>query len=204
MHMLEAFNALHSCTGEARWETLAQELARLGETYFIDRRTGALLEYFDKNLAPLHAIDGKRVEPGHCFEWAWLFEHVATKEAHWGTLSDRLTSFARRFGIDASRGVAINEVLTDGSMHNASARLWPQAERLKAALARLRRTGDPAESEEAVRAYQGLTLYLATPTSGTWHDKLQHNGAWIDEPSPASSLYHITCALSELFATARN
>ena len=204
MHMLEAFNALHNCTGEARWEPLAKELARLGETCFMDRQSGALLEYFEKDLSPLHGLEGKRVEPGHCFEWSWLFEQLAAQDPRWGMLSDRLTSFARRFGIDALRGVAINEVLTDGTPHNPNARLWPQAERLKAALARLRRTSDPAEAEEAVHAYHGLKRYLATPTQGTWHDKLQSDGAWIDEPSPGSSLYHITCALSELFAAANS
>lgn len=204
MHMLEAFNALHSCTGDARWETLSMEMARLGEAFFMDHQSGALLEYFSKDLTPLHGLDGKRVEPGHCFEWAWLFEQLTTQDPRWGVLSDQLASFARRFGIDTSRGVAINEVLTDGATQNANARLWPQAERLKAALARLRRTSDTSEAEEAVHAYQGLRLYLTTPIPGAWHDKLQSDGTWIDEPSPGSSFYHITCALSELFATIRN
>jgi len=203
MHMLEAFDALHACSGETRWRILADELATLGRKHFVDQQSGALLEYYDDALHPLPGLEGKRVEPGHCFEWAWLFERLAMHDPQWITFSDQLTSFARRFGIDASRGVAINEVLTDGTTHNLTARLWPQTERLKATLARLRRTGEPTEAGEAARAYQGLKLYLATPAPGTWHDKLQQDGAWVDEPSPASSLYHITCALTELIATAR-
>ena len=202
MHMLEAFIALDACSGETRWKVLAEELATLGRTYFVDRQSGALLEYFDHTLRPLPGLEGQRVEPGHCFEWAWLFERLAMQDPQWVTISDQLTSFARRFGIDASRGVAINEVLINGTAHDTTARLWPQAERMKAALARLRRTGDPAEAEEAAKAYQGLKLYFATRAQGAWHDKLQQDGTWVNEPSPASSLYHITCALSELIATA--
>ena len=204
MHMLEAFNALHACSGEARWKTLAEEMAGLSRKHFIDRVSGALLEYFTDDLLTLPGVDGRLVEPGHCFEWTWLFERLAEENPEWVDLSDRLTDFARRFGIDASRGVAINEVQTDGAMHDPTARLWPQTERLKAALARRRRTNSPEESDEAARAYSGLKLYLATPTPGTWRDKLQSNGAWVDEPSPASSFYHITCALSELISTEKS
>lgn len=204
MHMLEAFSALHVCSGETRWKTLAEEMAALSKKHFIDRASGALLEYFTDDLLALPGLDGRLVEPGHCFEWAWLFERLAEENPEWVDISDRLTGFARRFGIDASRGVAVNEILTDGATHNPTARLWPQTERLKAALARRRRTNSPEEFEEAARAYDGLKLYLATPTPGTWRDKLQSNGAWVDEPSPASSFYHITCALSELISTAKS
>jgi hypothetical protein len=92
-------------------------------------------------------------------------------------LSDRLVGFARANGIDAVRCVAINEVLTDGTIHNDSARLWPQTERLKAALTRLRRTGDPAERDEAVNAYGALSFYWATPVKG--------DGTRVEEPAPA-------------------
>ena len=104
-----------------------------------------------------------------------------------------MVGFARAHGIDAVRCVAINEVLTDGTIHNDSARLWPQTERLKAALTRLRRTGDPAERDEAVNAYGALKFYWATPVKG--------DGTWVEEPAPGSSLYHITCALAELIDT---
>ena len=113
-----------------------------------------------------------------------------------------MARFARRHGLDHGRGVAINEVMIDGSIRNPAARLWPQTERLKAALARLRRTGEDEERAEVAAAYAGLVKYLETPARGAWRDKLLADGSWIEEPAPGSSMYHITCALAELIDTA--
>jgi mannose/cellobiose epimerase-like protein (N-acyl-D-glucosamine 2-epimerase family) len=33
---------------------------------------------------------------------------------------------------------------------------------------------------------------------GLWHDKMRADGTLVDEPSPASSLYHIVCAINVL------
>jgi mannose-6-phosphate isomerase len=79
--------------------------------------------------------------------------------------------------------------------------IWPQTERLKAALARLRRTGETTEVLEAVDAYNGLRQYLNVEISGLWRDKLQEDGFWVEEPAPGSSLYHITCAYVELIGS---
>jgi mannose-6-phosphate isomerase len=202
MHLLEGFMALYEATGKARWRRDAEHIAHLCAQSFLHPETGALLEYFDAALDPLDGEDGEVVEPGHCFEWAWLFERLA----QWGLpeaapVSDGLTRFGRRHGLDAGRGVAINEVRIDGSIRNPSARLWPQTERLKAALARWRRTGDADERAEAAAAYEGLLRFLDTPARGAWRDKLQVDGDWIDEPAPGSSMYHITGALAELIDT---
>ncbi|PTT76204.1 mannose-6-phosphate isomerase, partial [Pseudomonas sp. HMWF010] len=43
-----------------------------------------------------------------------------------------------------------------------------------------------------------LLAYLDTPTPGLWRDKLTPEGAFIEEPAPASSLYHIVAAIQEL------
>ena len=203
MHLLEAFIALHDATADPRWRRDAERLARLGAQSFLHSETGALIEAFDASLRPIGGEEGDVVEPGHCFEWAWLFERLAA----WGlpeatAVSDRLVGFGRRHGVDAGRGVAIGEVRIDGSIRNPTARLWPQTERMKAALARYRRTGKDEERGEAAAAYASLTKYFDTPARGTWRDKLTAEGEWIAEPSPGSSLYHIACALAELVDTA--
>ncbi|WP_310473791.1 AGE family epimerase/isomerase [Sandarakinorhabdus sp.] len=199
MHLFEATLALAEASGRPRFHAFAAMIADLAATRFIDPATGALLEYFTDDLAPAPGIEGRIVEPGHCFEWAWLFERLgASGRADAFGVSDRLTAFARSHGICARRNVCINEVLTDGSLHNDKARLWPQTERIKAAAIRHRRLGSTAEAEEAARALAGLEQYYAVPTPGLWRDKLNPDGSWIPELAPASSLYHIACAYAEL------
>jgi len=202
MHMLEAFIALHGASGAERWRRRAEQVFALCARFFVDRDSGALLEYFDGALTPLAGAAGRVAEPGHGLEWAWLFEIAAPwLGAEAIGLSDRLVRFARRFGLDPERNVVINETSKDGGALNRDARLWPQSERLKTALARFRRTGEATERDEALSAYQGLMKYLDVPKRGAWRDKLRADGGWIVEPAPGSSLYHIVCALAELRRT---
>jgi mannose-6-phosphate isomerase len=199
MHLLEAFLALSEASGRACFARSTMAVAEVAKARFVDPSSGALLEYFTDELQPARGAEGSIAEPGHCFEWAWLFERLAASGWSEGTaLSDRLVQFARAFGIDASRGVAINEVLADGTPHNASARLWPQTERLKAAAIRYRVSGEITEAIEATAALAGLRQYWDVEVRGLWRDKLKPDCSWVDEPAPGSSLYHISCAIAEL------
>ena len=204
MHLFEAFLALAEASGRERFHDAARSIATLASEKFIDPDTGALLEYFTEDLQPAEGVEGRIAEPGHCFEWAWLFERLAAAGWDEGTrVSDRLTDFARGTGIDTKRNVAFNEVLTDGSLHDRTARLWPQTERLKAAVARFKRLGSDREVQEAVAAARGLRQYLEVDVPGLWRDKLREDGSWIEEMAPGSSLYHISCAYSELLGIGR-
>jgi mannose-6-phosphate isomerase len=199
MHLLEAFLALAEASGRARFREAALTIAELAKQKFIDSGSGALLEYFTDELEPAAGIEGTIAEPGHCFEWAWLFERLSLTGWDAGaSISDQLTKFARANGIDSVRNVAINEILVDGSVHDGKARLWPQTERLKAALSRYRRLGSDLEAAEAASAADGLAQYLIEVGPGLWRDKLREDGTWVDELAPGSSLYHISCAYSEL------
>jgi mannose-6-phosphate isomerase len=202
MHLLEAALALWEVSTNVRWKKIANDLVTLSRTKFFDFKTGALTEYFVEDWARRPGVEGGRVEPGHCFEWAWLFERLSTL----GLMDDigtssRLVAFARRFGIDPNRGVAINEVFLDGTVRNGDARLWPQTERMKAALAGFRRTGDKGEAHEAVSAFLGLQLYFDVCVKGLWRDVLSADGSFIEQPAPASSFYHIICGISELLSS---
>ena len=92
------------------------------------------------------------------------------------------------------RGVAINAVLADGSVHDPVARLWAQAERIRAYLAGGR------TDDEIVAAIKALRRFLATPTRGVWFDQLTADDVFIPEPARATSLYHIVGAVAELSA----
>lgn len=198
MHLLEGLLALCEAEPGGRWNVLATEVVDLCVTRFIEPKSGGLLEFFDDDLLPMTLEQGQRVEPGHCFEWAWLLERAAPLHPDAREASGRLTDFARAHGLDPARGVAVDAVGMQGDVLEPAARLWPQTERLKAALARLRRLGDPAEAEEALAAFHGLQPYLAMPVPGTWRDSMLADGSWVEEPARGSSLYHITCAYAEL------
>jgi mannose-1-phosphate guanylyltransferase/mannose-6-phosphate isomerase len=88
--------------------------------------------------------------------------------------------------------VAVNAVLTDGSIHDPVARLWSQAERIRAYLA------DRRTDNEIAAAVKGLRRFLATPTQGVWFDQLALDDACVFEPARATSLYHIVGAVAEL------
>nr|WP_272209658.1 AGE family epimerase/isomerase [Marinicella sp. W31]MDC2875478.1 AGE family epimerase/isomerase [Marinicella sp. W31] len=200
MHLFEASLSMLRATGTAYWRELAEELAGLAEACFIDPDSGALIEYFDNELRPC-AETGKVVEPGHCFEWAWLFEQRGGRGTE---ISDRLTSFARLHGIDHSRGITINEVSTDGSLRENRGRLWPQTERMKAAVARARRLGDEEEVFAICEAFDGLQKYLDPNDRAIWYDKMKADGSFELESAPASSLYHIVNSYCELITFAES
>ncbi len=199
MHMFETAVAHYAATGRDVWKERYQKIAALFVGKFFDPRSGAVTEYFDKNWNRLEDASGQTVEPGHCLEWAWLFE-VAPDVAQGVEVSDRLTGFARTHGLNMNTGVAMNEVTTSGEVLDAGARLWPQTERLKAAIARWQRLGSEAEAAEIVAAYKGLRLYFNTPVAGNWWDRRNADGTFVQEAAPASSFYHIVCALNELLS----
>lgn len=193
MHLLEACLAWAEQDDAPVWNALADEIVGLALAKFIDAG-GALHEFFTEDWRFEPGVDGRIVEPGHQFEWAWLLARWARlrgrDDAHRAAL--RLFEVGKS-GVDR-RGVATQQLLDDGSVHDDVARLWPQTERIKAALI----LGD---REEAARGIEGLNLYLNTPIRGLWWDKLKPDGAFIDEPAPASSFYHIICAIAELAGT---
>lgn len=199
MHLLEAFTALYQYSGRQRFGDAAASIAELCQARFVDADTGALLEYFEQDWRPLGDVRGRIAEPGHCLEWAWLFEgFAAIGGADALAVSDALTGFARSRGIDAERGVAINEVLTNGEIHDDRARLWPQTERMKAAVSRYARTGADNEGREIIDAYRGLEKYFLADRPALWTDKMLKDGTFLEELVPASSFYHISCAIHEL------
>lgn len=199
MHLFEAALALHEATAAPRWRSLAEQMIHLFDTHFFDAGPGVLREFYDSDWKPAPGEKGELLEPGHHFEWTWLLARWAEASgADTRAAGDRLYEYGKASGIGA-HGAAIDAVLLDGSVKSAAARLWPQTEWLKAALARVERGGDP---QEAVTAYDALARYLDRPAQGLWADRLGADGVFVDEPAPASSFYHIALALAELIRVA--
>ena len=206
MHLLEASLAWIEAGGGEPWRALAAEIVELALARFIDAEGGFLREFFDGHWQPAPGAEGRLVEPGHQFEWAWLLDRWAEL-----TGDDRAAVAARRLaesgakGLDPARDVVIDALDDDLSPWRTSARLWPQTERLKAS-ARFALRDPPGEQTrwlaDAHSAARGLWRYLDVEPRGLWHDKQDPWGAFKDEPAPASSLYHLIEAVKAIQALA--
>ena len=193
MHVLEAALAWIAVDDDPAWRRMADAIATLCLEKFIDPASGALGEFFAADWTPAPGVEGRICEPGHHYEWAFLLDRWArlTGRTESGAAA-RLIAFADSRGLDPRRGVAVNAVLADGGVHDPVARLWAQAERIRAYLAQ--RCSD----EDVAAAIKGLRRFLATPTQGVWFDQLGADDAFIPEPARATSLYHIVGAVAEL------
>ncbi len=197
MHLLEAFLTLHAATGEAIDLARAERMADLFMARLLVAPDHHVPEEFDAAWRPV-ASGG--LAPGHQFEWAWLLDRL-----HRAGGLDRsstawaLAAYGERHGVDAA-GFAIDAIWPGGAVKSAEARLWPQTERLKAALTPCA-DGAPRLAT-ALQAAGALGAYLEVPVPGTWRDARLASGAWRDGPAPASSAYHIVSALQALIETA--
>jgi len=198
MHLLEAALIWLSIDAAPVWRQTAEAIASLCLERFIDQQTGALREYFNADWAPLAGTEGSTVEPGHHYEWAFLFDRWAklTGRTRPAAVADLIT-FADRNGIDRQRRVAVNTITLDGAVVDAAARLWPQTERLRAYVID-REGGSDARLREAIAT---LWRYLDAPLQGLWYENLDGNGRFVIEAAPATSLYHIVGAAVELWTT---
>jgi mannose/cellobiose epimerase-like protein (N-acyl-D-glucosamine 2-epimerase family) len=200
MHLFEAALAWMALDRDQRWRSLAGELVHLAQRRLMDPVTTQIREFFTPEWKPAVGVRGRIVEPGHQFEWAWLLLRwqALAHDASAGDTAVALIDIAESRGVDAVRGVAVNSLLDDGSIRDGRARLWPQAERLKAACLSWDRMRLSAYCDMALRAALALERYLQTTTPGLWRDTMTLDGGWIDEPAPASSLYHLVSAIAEL------
>jgi mannose/cellobiose epimerase-like protein (N-acyl-D-glucosamine 2-epimerase family) len=199
MHLFEAALAWMVVDDDPAWRQMADDLAVLCLETLIEPATGALREFFAADWSPAPGVEGRICEPGHHYEWAFLLDHWAKLTGRSAPeAASRLVAFADRHGLDAQRGVAINAVLLDGSVHDSMARLWAQAERVRTYVAFGR------ADEEIAAAIKGLRCFLTelapppSPPPGLWYDQLTADGALVLEPARATSLYHIVGAVAEL------
>ena len=204
MHMFEACLAWIEAGSDDKWRDIASEIADLCVEKFLHPETGALREFFDGDWNVMPGEPGRIVEPGHQFEWAWLFLRWAelSDQDHYIKTAQRLIDIAEVAGTDPKRNVTMFELWDDFTVKDAKARLWSQTERMKAftALSQSARTDVEKEAAIAslVQATSGLQLYLSTEIEGLYRDRMKPDGTFEIEPAPASSLYHIICAIDEV------
>jgi mannose/cellobiose epimerase-like protein (N-acyl-D-glucosamine 2-epimerase family) len=202
MHLLEASLAWAEIDSDPRWRRLIEELIELALTRLIDPSTGALPEFFAADWRPEAEWI---IEPGHQFEWAWLLLrfNASTGDARLERAALKLIEIGESHGVHRKRRAVIASLAADFSVRDPHARLWPQCERIKAACSALALTGLARYRSMAREATETLMSYLDTPTRGLWRDRLDAWGSFIEEPAPASSLYHLVAAVLELSRVAQ-
>ncbi len=202
MHLFEAVLAWAALpgaeAGAVSWDEWADALGRLVATRVLGEGRMTIGEAFDDGWGPAAGLEGRIVEPGHQFEWAWLMERwgVARDDAATRRLARSLFAAGER-GVDPASGLVVDEMLDDFTLHARGSRLWPQTERLKASLILGRGEGGAWEAR-ALAAARAIELYLACPTRGLWRDSPRGVAADDERPAAASSFYHLIGAIAEL------
>jgi mannose/cellobiose epimerase-like protein (N-acyl-D-glucosamine 2-epimerase family) len=197
MHLLEAALAWCELSSDPAWRTLRDEITALALTHFIDPASGALRESFDEACSPTPGLEGRRVEPGHQFEWAWLLMRCCPEKAGaaWSA-ARKLIDIGEQYGV--RQGFTVDALLDDLSIEAAGSRLWPQTERLKASALAAALTGERRYWISTAAAANTLLRYFDTATAGLWHDHRTAAGVFVPQPAPASSFYHIVASIQAL------
>ena len=197
MHLFECLLSLWANSGEGRYLARAGEMFGLFSSRFFRADAGILGEYFDAGLAPAADEPGSIVEPGHHSEWVWLlrwFQRETGREVQ--PYVDALWSHAARHGYDKA-GLMVDELRIDGSHRLPSHRTWPMTEALKASVAEAA-VGRPGAMDKAVEVADLLyERFLTAAHPGGWMDRLDADGKPAAKDMPASTLYHMLCAIDE-------
>ncbi len=190
MHMLEALLDWTLLAPGSRMTDIAKQIVQLAQDRMIDPHTGAVGENFADDWTFMPGESGSVREPGHQFEWSYLFGEVANIIGIANApVGDRLYTFGNLHGVRDGR--ALFALDASGEIIDGSSRLWAQTERLRAAIMR-------GETAHALESANMLRTFFDVAMPGLWHERMAVDGAWIEEAVPASSLYHIMTAFERL------
>ncbi|MFS2159981.1 AGE family epimerase/isomerase [Pseudomonas sp. Pseusp122] len=182
MHLAEAFLATVSVREDATTLRALDELAEAMQQRFIDPASGLMLE------KPRGAVDNW-YEPGHQFEWFYLLEssgHLRGSALH-GSLS-RSFALAEAQGVDPLNGAVTAMLEIDGTVRDATQRIWAQAEYLRALALR------PNADQRVAQLLQALQQRFLHAKG--WHECLDADGQVSRSDMPSTTPYHLaTCYL---------
>lgn len=204
MHLAEAALALGETTGDARFLNLALELSELFQTSIVRMPSGVLPEFFNDDWTPIQGEDGRRVEPGHQFEWAWILSRIqALSGRDHSAVVRALVTWAETHGVDRESKAILMGVRDDGSVVDPLLRVWPNTERIKGWIGLHDVDGSDAgiAVDESLRVL--FTRFLEPhQTAGCWVEAFDPSGRQTYDKVPASTLYHLFLAFSEVLRLA--
>ncbi|WP_249678097.1 AGE family epimerase/isomerase [Pseudomonas abieticivorans] len=178
MHLAEAFLATVQVREDARVTQALHDLCTAMHTHFIEPANGVMLE------KPRTAVDNW-FEPGHQFEWFYLLESsdlLRGNALHQAV--DRSFAYAEQIGV--REGAVLSMLEVDGSVRDATQRIWAQAEYLRALTLR---PGSEQRVAEQLAALREGFLH-----SGGWYECRDASGAVSRKDMPSTTPYHLaTC-----------
>ena len=194
MHMFESMIAMFDATHENVFQNRAGDFFALFLANLYDKQTRLLGEYFEEDWSRIEPVS---IEPGHLAEWVWLlkgFERITGCPT--GRPRGELLQSALRYR-EAATGLLIDEGDAAGNIRRSTRRLWPQTEIAKAWIAQAE-SGEAGAADEARAALARLERhYLSHPVAGGWYDQFDSDGKSLVATIPASSFYHVLCAITE-------
>ncbi len=193
MHLLEASLAAFDATGDERFLGQADELAALFSNRLFDGVT--LGESFDRNWS---RTPGQVLEPGHHFEWAWILaQYQRLRGGDFSAQAGALIAWGERFGVSAA-GAVFDAVDERGAPIRASSRAWTNTERIKGWLGLYELSGRDPRAAVGQSTRLLFDRYLAGSSPGAWVDQFGADGKPMAEAVPASTVYHLLLAFSEV------
>ena len=194
MHLFEAMIAAFDATHDTVFQNRAGDFFALFLANLYDKQKQVLGEYFEDDWSRIEPVS---VEPGHQAEWVWLlkgFERITGCPT--GRFRAELLASALRYR-DEATGCLIDEGTAAGEIKRHSRRCWPQTEIAKAWIAQAE-AGEAGAADEARAALSRLERhYLSHPVAGGWYDQFDREGNSLIATIPASSFYHVLCAVVE-------
>ena len=200
MHLLEAFLAWHTVTGEREYLLRAARIIGLFRSHFFDPESWTLGEFFDEEWKPAPAARASWTEPGHHFEWASL-----------------LVDFAEKSGQKRPRRLR-SKTLRLGDRQRPEPRYWPGLWRGVAAGAAARHgvaqlaaggsdqggasrstgpDGPDLKPEIEARVGRLFRWHIDPAPRGLWIDQIDERGRAVATEVPASIFYHLVSALTQ-------
>ncbi len=208
MHLIEAALSVYDASGDERFAGLAREISELFSQRFFDTASRSLAEFYQDDWTRAPAPDGKRIEPGHQFEWAWILNKCHRLiDVDLSNEIRGLVGFAEEYGVDPKTQITFNAVQDDGKPIDKGSRTWPNTERIKGAIALYELDGVNPEAAIAGSANAMFDRHLDQQVPGIWQDAYSANEAPLTENVPASTFYHLFLAFAEtlrLFPVAKS
>ncbi len=157
-------------------------LTDLALTHFIDSETGFIAE---KCGPAFDTVDDNWVEPGHCFEWAYLLLHAGEALGNQNVRQAARTLFETSETLVEADGLVVDQLGATPPTY----RLWPQLERLRCLATFNAPDAIPALLQTIQRHY------LSKGPEAGWVDKLDAQKNPLGDRVPASMLYHLMTAI---------